>query len=195
MLVLGQTLINIPVMSLQTSAEIARTDSAIIDPRTLKVVAYYVTGKTLDFAPAILMTTDIRETSDVGFIINSSDELMRLEDVVTMEEIISLNFTVEGKKVVDDHGRKVGKVTAYSVDPQSFVIHQLHIERPLLKSLIHAGSLINRTQIIGVNDTTITVKSPDIRVDEGVTHTAKASFHNPFRSHQPEGSSSIKTRD
>ena len=51
MIILGSNLNRAPVVSLQTSTEIARTARAIIDPADLRVLAYVVTGSLL---PAVI---------------------------------------------------------------------------------------------------------------------------------------------
>src|SRR5688500_17926133 len=76
MLLLKERLQNVPIMSLQTGAPIAATDEFVIDPRQLKVVAFYCTGPRLDVTPAILTVSDIREIGNHGIIVDSADVLM-----------------------------------------------------------------------------------------------------------------------
>lgn len=188
MLVLGTQLINTPVMSLQTGAELARTKTPVIDPRTLTIVAYELTGHTLDQHPSLLRMADIRELSDIGMIIDSSDEFIGVDDVVKLKETYDLHFPLIGLSVVDDKKRKLGKVEDYSVEIGGFVIQQLTVRRPILKSLGDTELLIHRTQIIEINDTTITVKSASNEVKDPIPHAVKA-YVNPFRqagSPQPE---------
>ena len=47
-------------MSLQTGTEIARTHAAIIDPRKLQIVAFYVQGQLIENHPSVLFIEDIR---------------------------------------------------------------------------------------------------------------------------------------
>ena len=74
MMLLGSALTNAPIMGIQTGSEIARTKRAVIDPGTLAVLAYEVAGASLDnSAPNLLRVADVREFSDLGFIVDSSD--------------------------------------------------------------------------------------------------------------------------
>ena len=47
MIILGSNLNRAPVVSIQTSGEVAHTERAIIDPADLRVLAYSVTGALL----------------------------------------------------------------------------------------------------------------------------------------------------
>ncbi len=181
MLILSKQLIEAPVMSLQTGAEIARTDEAIIDPGVLDVVAYRLKGPRLAENDTLLLTRDIREISDIGFIVDSSDELMQESDLLNVQKITALNFHLIGLEVVDDQKHRLGKVDDYGVDPMTFTIHQLYIKRPLLQSFQTSDLIISRKQIIEINNKVIVVNSASL--DERPTPAAVAGdFVNPFRS-------------
>lgn len=168
-------------MSLQTGAEIARTSEAIIDPAVLDVIAYHVAGPRLEANDTILLTNDIREVSDIGFIVDSADELTVAEDVIKVQKVLALHFQLIGLDVVDDRKHKLGKLYNYTIDPLSFTIHQLYIRRPLLRSLQTSDLIINRSQIIEVNNKSVIVRSASL--DERSPAPAIAEgFINPFRS-------------
>lgn len=187
MLTFGERLLNTPVLSLQTGAELARTESAVINPRNLTIIAYYVTGAKLDFSPALLMTNDIREVADIGLIINSSDDFIAPGDIVTLKDIIDLHFTPIDLKVIDTEGRKLGKVTRYSIDAASFTIQQLHVMPPLLKTFVQGDFLVHRNQITAISNDTITVKAPTVTVEKQSRPSPHKAFaSNPFRSQHPE---------
>lgn len=183
-------LIDLPIMSLQTGTELARTVSAIVDPRQLKIVAFYVDGPLLEEHPSILHPDDIRELSDIGLIVDSNDQLMPLDGLVRLQSIIDLGFELRGMKVIDERKHKLGKVSDYIVEPNSFTVQQIYIQQPLLRSLSTATHVVRRSQIIAVRKDVIVVKSPTIKEEvlgEDVAHPAQA-FVNPFRGSQPESS-------
>lgn len=187
MLLPAHRLIDIPVMSLQTGTELARTTEPIVDPRQMTVVAFYVDGKTLDEHPSVLHVSDIRELSDIGMIVDDSDKLMSPEGLVRLQQIIDFHFKLVGIRIIDEHGRKLGKVKDYVIEPATFTIQQLYSEQSLLKSLSTMSNVIHRSQIISVTNDHITVASPDIR--EKTPAKAKVQeFVNPFRKGElPEG--------
>lgn len=188
MLVLGSQLLNTSVMSLQTGTELARAKSPIIDPRTLTIVAYELEGPLLDQHPSLLRIADIRELSDIGMIVDSSDEFIGVDDVIKLKETYELHFPLVGLSVVDDKKHKLGKVEDYSVEMGGFVIQQLSVRRPIFKSLGDSELLIHRSQVIQINDTTVTVKSGSSEAQDPIPHAVKA-YVNPFRrpgSAQPE---------
>ena len=104
-------LIGAPVMSLQTGQPLARLDSPIINPRNLRIVAFYVSGPKVDFKPAVVFTDDIREFGEIGAIVDSSDNVLSPEGMVRLLEVINYNFLLTGLPVSDDHHQKIGKTT------------------------------------------------------------------------------------
>ena len=76
MLIAIDNLIGIPVMSLQTGTQLAETTAALVDPRQLTIAAFYVDGPGLEESPSILHPGDIRELSDIGIIVDSTEKLM-----------------------------------------------------------------------------------------------------------------------
>ena len=182
MLISIDNLLNIPVMSLQTGARLALTTAVIVDPRQLTVAAFYVEGPTLSEAPSVLHPSDIRELSDLGFIVDSDAKLMGLDGLVRLNEIIGFGFELMNLKVVDEHKRKLGKVNGFSVETSGYTVQQIYTEQSLLRSIGTAGSTIHRNQIISVNNDMIIVQSPSVRDElKTVAHSGAQAFTNPFR--------------
>ena len=186
MLILGSRLNSTPVMSLQTGTRLAVTQRPIIDPATLRILAYEVEGPLLTQNPSFVRTNDIREYGRLGMIIDSNDELIGLEDVIQIQKVYSLQFNLIGIHVIDEHGRKLGKVDDYTLETGDFVIQQLNVRRGFIKGITETGLLINRSQIIEINDTAIIVKSPSIRSSEPVMQAIRGEFANPFRTPKPQ---------
>src|SRR5687767_5560947 len=102
MLILQERLQDVPVMSLQTGAQIAKTNTFIIDPRQLKVVAFYLSGPRLDVNPAVLNVADVREFGSMGLIVDSADVITAPDDLVRLREVLEFNFRLENKQVVTE---------------------------------------------------------------------------------------------
>lgn len=179
MLIAESRLINAPVMGLQTGSELARTKQAVIDPHTLKILAYELTGPRLTAMPALLRIEDVREFSDIGLIVDSSDEFVVPEDIIKLEETYRLHFNPIGMKVIDEKKHKLGKVDGYTIETTGFVIQQLSVRRPLLKSLSDTHLLVHRTQITEITDTNIIVRSEF--KPQPVAQVNRNNYHNPFR--------------
>lgn len=182
MLLLGERLIGTPVMSLQVGTKVAETIHPIIDPRTLSIVAYEVDGPLLNQRPSFIRIADIRELSDLGMIIDSSDELVSKDDVIKLKELVDLGFTLTGMRVEDTRGKKLGKVEDYIIDTDSFVIQQLSVKSGVISSFTNTGHIIHRSQIVEINNTTIIVKSADKKLTAlETTGDIHRTYTNPFR--------------
>lgn len=173
-------------MSLQTGNRLAQTEKPIIDPATLHIVAYEISGPLLSDKPSFLRTADIREYGRLGMIINSNDEIVGLDDVLQIEKIYELNFELIGMTVIDEHRRKLGKVDNYTLETGDFIIQQLNVRRGFLQGISDTGLLINRSQILEINNSTIVVKSPTKKSVEPVMQSLRGEFVNPFRAPKPE---------
>jgi len=187
MLILGSRLANTAVMSLQTGTRLASTSRPVIDPAILNIYAYEVDGPLLDKHPSFLRTADIREMGAVGMIIDSSDEFIDKEDVIKLDDLLQLNFPLLGMHVIDEHGHKLGKVEDYTLETGDFIIQQLSIKRPAIRSLTDTGLLIHRSQIVEINDKAIVVKGATKVTEQDTAKTAILDYVNPFRDqHTPQ---------
>ncbi len=193
MLILGSRLLNSPIMSLQTGSKLASTLRPIIDPSTLRIIAYEVEGPLLTEKPSFLRTADIREYGRLGMIIDGTDELIGLDDVIKIKEIYGLNFSLIGLTVIDTHKQKLGKISDYTLDTGDFLIQQLNVRRGLLRGITDTGLLINRSQIVEVNDTAVIVRAPSVKSAEPVMQSLRTEFVNPFRTQKPHAESKIST--
>jgi uncharacterized protein YrrD len=182
MLIQGSRLIRIPILSLQTGTKLALTKKPIIDPGNLKILAYEIDGEMLSQKPSFIMINDVRELSDIGMIVDSSDEFIGINDVIVIRKIRNLNFNIVGMTVINENHKKLGKVIDYSLDTDSFIIQQLNVAPGMLKSLSKTDFLINRTQIIEINDHAIIVKSTNKKVALPILKNKQMTYANPFRS-------------
>lgn len=181
MLMSGNRLMHAPVLGLNTGSEIARTERVIVDPSNLKIIAYQLSGPLLDTDPSFLMVADIREVSQIGLIVDSSDEFVSEGDIVKLDQIHSLNFNLRGMPVIDKKKRKLGKVSDYNVNVGDFVVYQLNVKRPLFKNFSDPEILVHRSQIIEINDQHIIVRSETQEVSEPIMESVQKSYVNPFR--------------
>lgn len=167
-------------MSLQSGTQLGTIGEPIIDPRKLKVVAYYVLGPRIS-GVSVVHAADIREYGPLGFIVDSADDIMEVdEDLVRLQEVISFNFTLTNKPVIDDTKKKLGKVVDYTLESESFLVQKLHVSQSLVKNITSSNLLIHRTQIIEVTDSNILVRSATIPKQVGL-----AQALNPFKKDAP----------
>lgn len=193
MLITIANMLGASVMSLQTGQPLAKISSAIIDPRNLKIVAFYVNGPMVDFSPAVVFSEDIREFGELGAIVDSSDNILSPEGMVRLGEVISYSFNINNLWVVDENKNKLGRVENYTLNPENFLIQQLYLKPTLMKSFSVANLTISRNQIIEINNQKIIVKSPKVRektAQKVANLPISENFENPFRKPKPVAESS-----
>lgn len=197
MLINSSRLINCPVLSLHVGGEIARTTEVIIDPNNLKAIALRVEGPLIrNEVGDILPIESIREFSTHGIIVDSIDEFIDGEEVVRVRDILKLNFSLLGLKVVTKQKSKLGKVSDYILDTNSWQVHQIIVQRPVLKSFLDPELTISRQKIVEVNDYEIIIKDETEKSRKKSPAAAPAdfvpNFINPFR--EPDFASESQTR-
>lgn len=182
MLVTNSKLIGTPILSVQASGPIASVTSPIIDPNNLKIIAFNITGPVVNATNNILDTSSIREYSSLGMVIDSEDELVGPDDVIKIQKVLELNFNLIGLKVETKKGSKLGHITDFTANSDDFMIQQIIVKRPLVKSFVDPELTIHRREIIEITDTKVIVK------DEEKVIKARAAkedfvpnFVNPFR--------------
>lgn len=181
MLVLNQRLLSLPIVSIQTGGRLGKIASPIIDPRQLRIVAFKCEGPQINISPAILHSEDIREVSDIGLIVDSADNIMSADDLVRLKEVLDLNFQLDDKLVVEENGRKVGRVTSYSIETTAFYVMKLHVRPGFISSFKVTERIIDRSQITEITPQKIIVKSPTIKDDKPAKTRPMPVVDNPFR--------------
>lgn len=200
MLIFGSDLKGKTVLSLHTSMPIGQLAEPVINPYDLKIVAFKLTGPRLDNPnDSYLLVQDIREISPIGFIVNSSDEIVSPADVIKLKEVIELGFTLPGVKVISKTGAKLGKVASYTLDLSTMIIEQILVERPFFKALVDPELIIHRSKIIEITNEQITVKAekekPKARQSVKAKIEPVGEFVNPFRKDpKPEVNSSSRIK-
>ena len=187
MLVTTSKLIGTPILSMQAGGAIGRVSECIIDPDTLKIIAFRAEGGPIPRTGAnLLATSSIREYSNFGMVIDSTDEFIDSEDVVKISKILALNFNLIGLKVESKKGSKLGKVMDYTVTSNDFVVQQLIVHRPTLKSFIDPELTIHRKEIVEITDYKVIVKDEEKTIKKKAeTEDFVPNFVNPFREKQP----------
>ncbi len=184
MLIYGSRLIGYPVLSLHTGTPIGWIDGIVIDPNDLKIIAFRLRDIQADEEVGeYLEVRDIREFSKIGIIIDSADVLADPEDVIKLDEILKLNFMLLDLKVVTKKKAKLGRVIDYTADTDGWMIQQIAVKRPLLKSFGDSELLISRKRIDEVTDYKIIVKDELEKIKKAAEKEEFVpNFVNPFRS-------------
>lgn len=173
-------------MSVQASGQVASVASPIIDPDSFKILAFYVDGPAANSGTNILDISSIREYSHLGMVIDSEDELVGSDDVIKIKDAIALRFDPVGLKVESKKGSKLGKVIDFTVTSEDFVIQQIIVKRPAIKSLMDSELTIHRREIVEVTDDKIVVKDEEKVIRERASkEDFVPNFVNPFRTHAP----------
>ena len=182
MLIYNSKLINLPILSVQDSGKIGTISNTIIDPDSLKIIAFRVHGAISSDGGNILDINSVREYSNFGLVIDSTDELVRDDDIVKISQVLSLNFSLIGLKVETKKGSKLGKVLDFTVSEDNFSVAQIIVKRPAIKSLLDSELVVPRAEIVEITDYKIIVRDEEKVIKErALKEDFVPNFVNPFR--------------
>ena len=184
MLINSDRLLNCPILSLHVGGAIARTTEIVVDPNELKVIAFRLEGPDIAKGAAgnYLQESRVREYSSAGMVVDSLDDFVEADDVVSLKQILDLNFSLKGMHVVTKKGTKLGKVSDYTVNTDGFVIQQLIVQRPIMKAFLDPELVIGRSEVIEISDKEIVVRDEESKIRANATREDFVpNFVNPFR--------------
>jgi uncharacterized protein YrrD len=158
MLQFSASLLNRPVLSLQTGGVVATTTGAIINPNNLKIEGFYCIDHFDRRRTAVLLYQDIRDVIVQGFVVNDQDVLADPGELVRLTEVINIHFDVLGKQVVTTKKEKLGKVIDFAAETTTMYIQKLYLAQSMFKNLTGGNLGIDRTQIVEITDKKIIVQ-------------------------------------
>jgi sporulation protein YlmC with PRC-barrel domain len=156
MLQLSESLLSKPIMSLRTGQPVATSGRLIINPNNLKIEGFFCQDR-FDKSELILLYQDIRDIIPQGFVIDDHDVLVDPSELVRLKDIIALDFKIIGKQVVTVNKEKIGKVSDFATDMETFYIQKLYVAQNMLKSLTGGSLGIDRNQINEITDKKIII--------------------------------------
>lgn len=182
MLVTSSRLVGTPILSVQAGGPVGYLAEPIVDPDNLKIIAFFAEGGAVSKSANILDVSSIREYSNYGIVIDNIDELVARDDIVRIQNILDLNFKLTGLKVETKKGTKLGHVIDFTATDNDFMIQQIIVKRPILKSFNDSELTISRKEIVEVTDYKIIVKSEEkVLKTRAEKEDFIPNFVNPFR--------------
>jgi uncharacterized protein YrrD len=157
MLLLSETILNQPILSLRTGSQIAQIFGFIMNPDNLKIEGFYCHDR-LDKKDLVLLYQDIRNIISQGIIVNDHDVLSAPDILVRLQEIIKLDFLLIGKTVETIDKQRVGKVKDFAIDSETFFVQKIYVGRSLMKSFNNSQLSIDRSQVIEITDNKIIIQ-------------------------------------
>ncbi|HIA92069.1 TPA: hypothetical protein EYO12_03060 [Candidatus Saccharibacteria bacterium] len=158
MLILNTQLLPRSIISIHASSPVAFAKHVVINPHNLTISGFFVDYARLAGQHPVLISQDIRQITPKSFVINHEEDITPVEELIRFSKVAELNYELLGKEVRTESKKKVGSVDEYVIQADGMVIYNLHVNKPVWKSLTGGARIINRSQIVEVTDSTIIVK-------------------------------------
>lgn len=156
MLQLSASLLNKPVMSLRTGQQVATATEPIINPNNFKIEGFYCTDR-FNRERTVLLYQDIRDVIAQGFVIDDQSVLAQPEDLVRLEETMQINFQLLGKPVVTISKERIGKVSDFATEIETFYIQKIYVSQSIFKNFSGGNLGVDRNQINEITDKKIII--------------------------------------
>jgi sporulation protein YlmC with PRC-barrel domain len=171
MLQLSATLLKKSVLSLRTGSPIATITGLIINPDNLKIEGFYCEDR-FNKQRLVLLCQDIRDTLPQGYVVDDHDVLTEPDELVRLQKVMQMSFTLIGKPVLTVGGEKLGKVSDYAAETGSMYIQKIYVSQSILKSFTGGSLSIDRSQINEITPKRIIVNDLESKVPATVAATA-----------------------
>jgi len=155
-------IVGVSIMSLGSGKSVAKVSDVLIDPDNLTIAAVVCSPPSRGDS-LLLLPQDIHDFSFSSITIQSEDDLMTDEDMVKLRDLIGINYSLIGKKVKTDLGRKLGVITEFVIDDKTFSIQKLHVRPSIVKLLKDSDLIVSRTQVVELNDNEVIVKDSTVK--------------------------------
>lgn len=153
---------NRKVLSLRTGGPVGQALSPVINPNNLKIEGWYATAQGSREA-MVLPVPEVRDIISKGIVVDDHTAMTPVEDLVRLRKVIDTAYEPIGKQVITEGKKKLGKVQDYAVDTESMFIKKLYVGQSLLKNFSAQQLVIDRSQIVEINDRIIKVREATAR--------------------------------
>jgi len=155
------------VLSLRIGGPVGKILGPIINPNNLYIEGWHVedsqSGEQL-----ILLSKDIRELISQGIAIDDHEVLSTEEDLVRLQDILKLNFSLPGLKVTSQSGRNYGKVTDFAFETSNFYVQKIYVAQPVIRNFAGGTLSVDRSQIIEITNRRVIIEDPTVKADNKI---------------------------
>ena len=164
---------NANVVDLSSGRVIAQVVDIVVNPHDLSIGALVCFSRSKD-SNLYLQTQDIHEFNGENIVVQNSESLADLEELVRLKEIVDINYKLVGKVVKTNTKKRVGVVSDVAFNDKSFMFDKLYVRPPVTKLLSMNDLIIGRNQVVEVSDKAIIVRDSDLRSSKKVAFGAEA---------------------
>ena len=166
MLMFREHFIGLTVASVQSGLPCGKVTGFVINPDKLAISLIIITDAS---GVSYLLTSDIRFFNHERLIIDAEEKLSDHEDLIRHQDLIGQAFNPIGCKVVTEGGKRLGKVTNYAIEDSDWLIGKLYVASGLLGNPLQQEQIIDRIDVINVENNRITVRDLKSREHKPLT--------------------------
>ncbi len=159
MLFLSTKIENIPLLSIRSAGRVGTAEMPIINPHNLHIDGFWCTS-IHSRESLVLLDLEVRELTAAGIVIDDHQRLSRADELVRMQPILELDFSLVGKAVYAGK-KRIGKVAEYAIDQKSLFIQKLYVQPVLWRSMTQNRLLFDRASVVEVTNTKVVVRGPE----------------------------------
>jgi uncharacterized protein YrrD len=150
MLYEAKSLLNLPIINLDSGKTLAWLSDIIIDPENGKVLGLVATlGFWVKTKKAVAFS-DIYEFGPEAILVRDDESLINISNIVRIKKIIDQKIFILGSKVVTKSGKRLGRVKNFVVNTDLGILVKIYVESLWGKSFIKGTLVIPAARIISI---------------------------------------------
>jgi len=154
MQLLASELIDMPIGAIDEQSKVGTIEEIVISPEDGKLLGLIVGSGILGFNKSSIGWQDILDADKNGLVIQTSDNLLSVEDNIRISEVIQTGFSLDNLPVETKSGQKLGNINDYSLNMESGNLSKIHVHQLLPPQ----DRIISRSNIISINKDKVVVR-------------------------------------
>lgn len=158
---------DINIVNMRTGQPVAKLVRPIIDPFKLEIAGFYTTHSPEN----ILLVRNVRELNRKQVMIDDTDVFSSKDELPRLRDVLEINYELKDKRVVTHSKKRLGKIEDYIIDTISYQVEKIHVHQPIWRNLSGSTLIIDRKQILEVDNSVVTVS--DATMESGALATQR----------------------
>lgn len=155
-----------PLLSIRSGGRIGTVIGPIINPNNLHIDGFYCSSAHSSES-LVLLDIYIRDLSGRGIIIDDHNNLSDQSELIRLQPIIDLGFSIIDKKVLVNK-KRMGKVTEYAIDKDSLFVQKFYVKPPIFIALKQDRLTFDRQSLVEVTDSYIAFSGPEQKIGSAI---------------------------
>ncbi len=160
------------VITKKEQTVLGHADDFIIDPDTGKVagISVKIPGKKEEM---FVNSSSVSGVGTIFLMIESINSLGEKDEIIRLKEILDKDIHIISADVIDEDGRRLGRVRDYSINLKTMRLERLYLTSYIFLKILSRDLMITESDIIKIEKNIIIVKGGRVKSGSKATVSLK----------------------